>query len=461
MRKLFSCLLPVLFVQSLPAQKKIILEKFRCYNQNIPVNSYLGNPAIRQVIASRLNQTLFTHFTASLADTTDIPVEFLDFNRTVPGIRPDFAGRDTNTLHLYIDFIEAAPYYFFRSKNRYPADSGMVQRARTVFMMEASLLDAGKKIRFNESLDLVINVAETAAIGNLMGRGIQTNELAVTEKTFEELIRTGMDMLLNPANDLSMAELKLQPAFLYDNYLLPKTVNQPRIYTTQNKNITSYRLQNRNELIRFEEPEYEEIRIKGKKAEKYPEALTSAIRLTDDFSGSEYVFLNQPARDVLRNRNYLIKMTTQIDPSNIPMEKELLFTNFLQGNFHYLFLEKDTLACFSVLKDIAEPANKLSRKTIGNGIDTAVRYASPFQLQKAGDWMVVYAYVLNGSLKGLPFRIKCSGAMKNLKEIFVADKLVCIAQGKFYPEKFVLFDASLSPELLNQLFLIGFNRFLE
>lgn len=48
-----------------------------------------------------------------------------------------------------------------------------------------------------------------------------------------------------------------------------------------------------------------------------------------------------------------------------------------------------------------------------------------------------------------------------VKEIFLDNTLVRIMQGKFSSKKFVLFDASLSPELLNRLFMIGFNRFFE
>ncbi|MEN9686596.1 MAG: hypothetical protein RLZZ28_2382, partial [Bacteroidota bacterium] len=74
---------------------------------------------------------------------------------------------------------------------------------------------------------------------------------------------------------------------------------------------------------------------------------------------------------------------------------------------------------------------------------------------------VVFDYILSGKIGQHSFVIKCSGFKNNLKEIYLDEKIACIAQGKFSPEKFVLFNASLSPEILNQLFMIGFNRFLE
>ena len=78
-------------------------------------------------------------------------------------------------------------------------------------------------------------------------------------------------------------------------------------------------------------------------------------------------------------------------------------------------------------------------------------FASPYTADptKAG-----IPIVLNFDQNSLPAR-------NTIKEIFLDKKLVCIAQGKFSIEKFVVFDASLSTELLNQLFMIGFNRFFE
>ena len=73
----------------------------------------------------------------------------------------------------------------------------------------------------------------------------------------------------------------------------------------------------------------------------------------------------------------------------------------------------------------------------------------------------MYDYIASGKMGDLDFEIKCSGFRNTIKEIYLDKKLICIAQGKYSPEKFVIFDASLSPEMLNRLFMIGFNRFFE
>ena len=255
-----------------------------------------------------------------------------------------------------------------------------------------------------------------------------------------------------------MIEIKATPAFIGDNYILPKTMGYPRTYVLTTKNIAQYRYQNKQEMIRLGETMYEEIRIKGKKAEKYPDSLTAAIKKTEHFSTSDFVFLRQDCRDVVRDRNYLLKMVVQLDPDNPPALPLLAFTNFLSGNFHYLLNEKDTLAAFTIQKSVSDPVKKLYANKVSNGFDSASFYS----IQAKNTYLpVVYDYVVKGKLSQQDFSIQCSGFPNTMKEIYLNEKLVCIAQGKFSPEKFVVFDASLSPELLNQLFMIGFNRFFE
>lgn len=462
MRKSILLFFLISFCHRLSAQKTIVLEKIRCYDINQPLNYYLRNPKTAATITSQLNQSLLKHLKMPLSDTSQLPLELIDFKYVPPDIRPDYKNRDTSILHLYIDLFESDPYYYFRRNKDKEFDSATIKKTKTVFILRALLLDASQKLYKAETLDLLIGEAETPAIGNKVNNGIQLVDLAVTEKTFTEFFKTAMDLLLNTTNPLSSVQLNLQPAYMYDNYLLPKTTGRPRIFTTENKDITGYHYNAENELIRFGKAEYEEIRIRGKNAQKYPDAIMKSINETEHMRTSDFVFLNQHCRDVLRDKDYYIKMITQVDPAQIPEQQELLFTNFLEGDIQYLFRNTDTLARFSVLKKVTERTNLVSRKLIGNGIDTGTVYTSPYNgISNSSDWRVVYNYVLNGTLQGLPFRIKCSGAESNLKEFFVKDKLVCIADGKFYPKKFVVFDASLSGEFLNQLFAIGFNRFLE
>lgn len=460
MRKITICLLVLLLTEGLAAQKKVILEKFRCYNMNNPVLGYLASSDTRKTIAVQLHHALQQQ-RMYLADTSGFEVELLDFNFVEPVIKPEYTDTDTDNLHVYVDFIEVDPYYFFRSGEYLSDDSSLIKRVKTVFLLTTRFFTADRKPLNRETLAIAVGEAVSPGIGNPYNNGIRFTDLTVTPKTFTDLFKTTMAMLLRPENDLSLIELRLQPAYYADNYLLPRTSHQPRIFVTDNKHISTYRWRDQTEMIRAGEAVYEEIRIKGKKAEKYPDDLTAAIKATERFVASDYVFLRQEGRDVTRDRNYLIKLTTQVDPDNIPEDRRYLFTNFLPGDFHYLFLEKDTLARFSILKQVREKGNKLYLNLLSNGYDSSTLYSLPAAVNRANEWSVIYNYIINGSISGTPFRVKCSGIDNSLREIFVAGKLVCIAQGRYRPEKFVIFDASLSAEKLNQLFLISFNRFLE
>lgn len=441
------------------AQKKVVLEKIRCYASNLPIENYLQDAGIIRTITTQLNQTLLKHLDLSLTDTTLTKIQFTEFNNVMPPVQPEYNDVDTGKLHLYLDLVEMNPLNFFRIPDNFPPDSAMLKRARTVFLFKAWFFTPDKKIEHVEKLNVVITSAESPGMGVLYGNGIQFNDLTVLPKVFTEFLRVSTDLLFDPKNEIGMVEMKLQPAFVTDNYILPKTSNQPRTYVVTNKNISSFHLGNKTEMIRMDDPVYEQVVIKGKKAQKYPADITSAIMSTEHFAKSDYVFLRQDCRDVLRDRNYLLKLTVQVDPDNIPENESLLLTNFLVGNFHYLLNDNDTLAKFAIFKNVSTK-NELYMNTIGNGYDTLSFYKIKSHFIRPV-WQLGYDYILNGFINKKYFSIQCSGLRNSVKEIYVENKLVCIAQGKFTIEKFVVFDASLSPELLNQLFMIGFNRFLE
>ena len=220
MRKSILLFFLISFCHRLSAQKTIVLEKIRCYDINQPLNYYLRNPKTAATITSQLNQSLLKYLKMPLSDTSQLPLELIDFKYVPPDIRPDYKNRDTSILHLYIDLFESDPYYYFRRNKDKEFDSATIKKTKTVFILRALLLDASQKLYKAETLDLLIGEAETPAIGNKVNNGIQLVDLAVTEKTFTEFFKTAMDLLLNTTNPLSSVQLNLQPAYMYDNYLL-------------------------------------------------------------------------------------------------------------------------------------------------------------------------------------------------------------------------------------------------
>lgn len=456
-----ACLMLLLLLTSfnLMSQKVVVMEQARFVEYNHPVKTYLLDSAIQHTIASQLNQTLLKNQGLTLKDTVNFPVTFVTPGADIKSIRPNYLDPDTTHLHLYIDFLEVMPQGFFSLSENYPPDSNLVKRTNTVFMIVAWLLDSKKNVVYTEKLNLIISTGDSPGMGTYYAGSIKYNDLTVVPRVFTGMIKSGTSILFDLNNDLSTVELKLIPGYTMDNYIFPKTYNKPRIFIANNKNIFSYNYQANSEVFRLGDPVYEEIRIKGKKAEKYPDDLTAAIKKTVHYSNSDFVYLRQECRDVINDKNYLLKLTTQVDPENLQDGQQFLFTNFLEGKFHYLFLEKDTLAQFTIEKDVTDLKNQYYPYMITNGYDSVSMYKFPSA--RTSGWNVFYNYVVKGDLNHQAFTIKCSGARNSVKELFLGDKLVCIAQGKFSPEKFVVFDASLSTQILNQLFMIGFNRFFE
>lgn len=460
MRKIILFLLLTICVHFSQAQKSIVLEKFRCFSATGMIMSYFKDETVRKTFAAQLSKALFQFHQLPLADTNNIPnIEYLNSIGDLVPTTVTYTDKENASLHLYIDLFEMGPDDFFGFPDNSPTDTSVRQRTRSVFLIKASLLRADKTVAFSEQLNVVVSESKTTGIGILYKLSVpdgRPRQVVATPKGFVELLKAAFNILFDPKNQMEMVEMKVSPAFLGENYIVGNAMNKPRIFVTTSKNISTYRYKETGEMIRMGEPVYEEILLKGKKAQKYPDDITDAIKKTPHFSSSDFVFLREECRDVIRDKNYLLKLTTEIDPGFM-LTPPYTFTNFLYGNFNYLILEKDTIARFSIQKKALDRNKKIFLTKISNGNDTSF-----FVLNNANvEFNVKYDYVAEGILNNQEFTIKCSGFTNTMKEIYLDKKLVCIAQGKFSPEKFVVFDASLSSELLNQLFMIGFNRFFE
>ena len=69
--------------------------------------------------------------------------------------------------------------------------------------------------------------------------------------------KSSTNILFDPKNEEEIVEIKLQPAFFADNFILPKTLNQPRTYVVTKKDFSSYQLNGKTEMIRMSERAYE------------------------------------------------------------------------------------------------------------------------------------------------------------------------------------------------------------
>ena len=473
-RKLLVLSICFLIIVPSTAQQKIVLESIR-YSTNI---DHFQQVAMQRLFTRNLNSLLLKYLGLPLSDTMRLPLTMIK-DPILADQKYDYQHSDTALRHLFIDIVEIHPsaYFTVNSENLDKRDSVIRAEAKTVFYLNAVLADHRNNVFYNEPLYLVVKHNRGPGMGN------ESSVSAMLPGTFMELMKASLDRLLDPQNDLVQLSIGVSPAFSTDNYLMPLLAGQKRIPVDTAKKILRFNYRNSTQLLRQDEPMYEEIIRRGKKAGKYPQQLVDAIKERPNQDVSDFVFLRQEARDVVNNKNYLLQLVVQIDPQDVSPVPQLVLTGFIPGPFHVFLSDKDTLAVFSISRNVTVNDHKVFPGVLYNGVDSSSRVALnnmllPATLNTPGQeayarrtantvtadkvsWNMIYNYEVKGKIKGRDFTIRCGGFNNRIKEILLDDTLVCIAQGKFTPEVFVVFDASLSPELLNQLLLIGFNRFFE
>ena len=451
-------LLLLLLMHMSNAQKRIKLEQVTCFSSVGPIMNYWQDEQVKTSFINDLRQVLLTKASLIIPDTLKVPP--ISIAKSLLGsdhAKIFFTDPDTSTLHLYLDIYEIDPISFFSKVYKNSRDTNLVKRSRSVFVLEAWLFDSKKKNLFNESLDISVIPSETLGMGNLFTNSLQYNMLATIPIGFTAMLKTGWNILFDTSSNIQLVEMKVPSAFMADNYIQPLTLQKDKILVKTKKDISTFRYLDKIEMIRMGELLYEELKTKGKNIQKYPLDIANAIENASNSSASDFVFTSQICRDVIRDKNYLVKLFVQVNPYSHPANPDQMFTNFLPGNLHLLLNDKDTIANFTIEKRVTDiSGKKIFPGKVSNGVDTS----SFFILDKQSTgWPVTYNYVVLGLINKQVFSIQCSGSDNSIKEIYLNEKLVCIAQGIFNPEKFVVFDPQLAPELLNQLLIIAFNHF--
>lgn len=445
-RKLLFCLLSLSLLAAVQAQKKIVVEHIRCSSAQELTMLYCQLPETRKTFAGDLNTITQQYWHLPIADTGSLRWQ-LSANGTEKQ-KAVFNNPDSSLLHLFLDIRESAPATMYFYLDPQLIDSNQAKQTKTVFLLTALLVNSRQQVLLNKTLTILV------AEGDTPGIGMVADKVNVSPKAFTGILKTGFHVLLNPGNEVEQISMKASPAFLVDNVISPQVAAQPRIYVSAKKDIAVYGHNQQQEMIRLGEAVYRKIRLRGKDADQLPEQIVTAIKNTQNISRSDFVFLQQESRDVLRDRNYLLQLLAQINPD---AANEARFIHFIPGNFNYLLHDKDTIAIFAIDRFVQEPGNKIFLTEVWNGFDST----SIARLWQREQWAPFeYNYTIGGMIGKNSFTIR-SSPDNTVKIITYNARAVCIAQGKFMPERFVLFDASLSSELLNQLFIIGFTRFFE
>ena len=322
------------------------------------------------------------------------------------------------------------------------------------FQFQGKLISANGELIMNRELNVVLSRnRKTIVIGFLHP------EYLISPKSFSKLFEVCMPILIDSSNETEIIQMTTVPAITADNFIQPYIKNAVKHSTNVNKGIIQYIKNNQLQYLRYQTPVYEPIVLRSKKQSPIPSKLLQSIF---DNQVREPLFLREESRDILADKNYLLQTLAYLEMDNYSNSfvarniKTGLPFRFLPGAFHVLLQDKDTIAIFSVEANKKYPSKNRFYHQLYSSIDsTDITVSTIVQ-----EGIQIYSHELNGVLKGQPFQILNSGmhgSPGNIREIFYNKQLVCIAQGKEFPELIALIDESIDTVTFNQLLLIAYS----
>jgi len=323
------------------------------------------------------------------------------------------------------------------------------------YQFNLKIQGANKQMLVDRKLELVLSRNKQTSV-----IGFSHPDINLSAASFLIMLESAMSILLDSTNDTELLQITAQPAIIADNFIQPNIRNQLKIQTVLKNNIIQYPRNGVNQFLRYQEPNYTPIVLKGKNKTIISNELNEAIK---ESKGKDYLFLKEESRDVLADKNYSLQTFASIAYPDVIGEKTLLVNKkiglsfqFIAGAHHYFFQDKDTIATFSIATNVIDANNRKLYHQLAIPNDSMT--VSVSSIEKAVKQQ--YTYHLYGELNGKAFKILCSGLNGNyesIRECYVNNKLVCIAQGNQYPEVFTVLDNTISPLILNQLLLLGFS----
>jgi hypothetical protein len=187
---------------------------------------YLEDPTRQQVILQQLYTTLLKEHNLLLSDTTQIPIVLLtpeDLKKKTTFQKNSY---DNRLIHLYINCLETTPFNFFLQNTTFRNDSVLIRRSLNVIHLSYFLLNYRNELIEENELAISLTHKESESIGipfNRFYAGGSNQMLSTTANGFTESIKAGIQYLLNPTNTTSLLELKVPPAYYYNNFITPET----------------------------------------------------------------------------------------------------------------------------------------------------------------------------------------------------------------------------------------------
>ena len=450
MKKLVYLLLFICIVFKLPAQNKVVVEAIRSFSMFGPSMYYLEDTAVQSSIKSKLSVILNKNFKLLLSNET-LPIENYTSTEALKNNTIKFNIADTSTWHLFIEVYEYDPISFLTGSALEAPDSAIIAGASSIFQISCILTNGLQEIISNQSVFAAISNTETA------GFGIRPKNIFLTKKSFASVVQVGLQMALNPDNETMVADIKTPAVYYADNFMMGHINNTSKILVNTVKDTWGYTVVGNQELLRMGEQLFDEIWVKRKLVDSSASPLLlKKIKETGNTASSDFIYLRQECRDVYQDKNYTIKIATEIDPYSTASSKKELFSDFLSGEVHLMLEGKDTAAIFGINKNIGDANKQVYVDKTTNGMDSSsVAKVS----KKDFPFQVTYDYQLTGKIRGERFTIQ-SFWNHEMKEMYLNNKLVGIVNGKTDPENFVIDNDLSNASIIKELLLIAYNKFL-
>lgn len=385
-------------------------------------------------------------------ENTDLIVSIPD----LPSIRrKDMDPQDKSKLYLSFDISERplATEMFLKDMDTSFLNELAKKKNICIYQLRAKLIRSNESVVIDKQLFVLL-----ARPDNPFFIGFIHPFYAIGPAGFTKVLKSCLPILMDSANETELIQIVALPAYAPDNFIQPQLINAVKTVTTIKKNFVQYNSKTGLQSLRFQEPSYEIITLKGKNITPLPAEIQTAIR----YQKKEYIFLREESRDVFANKNYKLQIIATVtgdayDIGRLPWVnlKTGLPLQFLPGNYHILLRDTDTIARFSIQTQVSDTTKKVFYDQVMN-LNGNTTISTAQASQKISH---VYHYVLNGSLLSKPFKIMISGinGTSSIKEIYYNKQLVCIAQGVFYPEIISFMNPDFEPEILNQLLLLSFS----
>lgn len=428
------------------AQQLIYPGNFRCYSGNGPVMNYWKDSAILQDFTSQLNSLLQQKLNLRLPKEASI--SFVPFNKSSTDQQAGAIA--TGFPKINLDVIEFSTEGYIQQFNLDILDTAFVREVQSVFNLQLTLQTNAQATSLSRSIDVFIKN------GPAQGMGIPVNNLPVTARGFSQLMNKLLEILLDTSVLHEQIEMKVSKPYIGDNFVLAQTAGMPRTEIQSSNQISRFTLFNQQQILRWGPQEYRDIVLRGKNKTLLSSNMEEAISNDRTAGASDFVFLLQEGRDVIGDKNYQLLIPAQLS-NGIGSFQMKPFIHPLPGKFHSLLSGTDTIASFSIRRDVTDPEKKLFFHQVSNGIDPSSLYNI---VETPSIVPVKYEFLVEGEISGTPFSIGISSGTY-IREFFLNNRPISIAIGNKAPERFVIFDTSVSAAVFNALMLIGFNSYFQ